>query len=45
MSKLKAGDEAPDFRLPDQTGEERGLSDYRGKWVHIFFYPKASTPG
>ena len=43
--KLKEGDAAPDFTLPDQEGREHSLSDYRGKWVLVYFYPKDSTPG
>ncbi len=43
--KHKPGDAAPDFRLPDQEGNPRGLSDYKGKWVLLFFYPKDATPG
>jgi peroxiredoxin Q/BCP len=42
---LKAGDKAPDFRLKTDSGKEISLSDYRGKHVVIFFYPKANTPG
>lgn len=42
---LKPGDEAPDFALPDQNGELRKLSDYRGKWILLYFYPKDDTPG
>lgn len=41
----KAGDIAPDFTLPDQDGVPRRLSDYRGSWVVLFFYPKDDTPG
>lgn len=37
--------QAPDFSLPDQTGKERSLSDFRGKWVILYFYPKDQTPG
>jgi len=40
-----AGDAAPDFNLPDQNDVRHQLSDYRGKWVVLFFYPKDSTPG
>jgi peroxiredoxin Q/BCP len=40
-----AGSAAPDFRLMDQTGEWHTLEDYRGKWVALYFYPKADTPG
>ncbi len=43
--KLKIGDKAPDFTLPDQGGKEHSLSDYKGKWVLIYFYPKDNTPG
>ena len=43
--KLKTGTLAPDFTLPDQKGKAHTLSDYRGKWVLIYFYPKDDTPG
>ncbi|MFN6271547.1 MAG: peroxiredoxin [Microcystis sp.] len=37
---------APDFSLPTNTGEGNiSLSDYRGKWVVLYFYPKDFTPG
>lgn len=36
---------APDFSLPDQSGIIRTLSDYRGLWVVMYFYPKDDTPG
>jgi peroxiredoxin Q/BCP len=36
---------APTFSLPDQTGTIRTLSDYAGKWVVLYFYPKDMTPG
>ena len=39
------GSPAPDFRLQDQTGKWHALSDYRGKWVVLYFYPKDNTPG
>ena len=42
---LGAGDEAPDFALPDSTGAVRRLSDFRGGNVVLWFYPKARTPG
>lgn len=45
MSKLKAGDKAPDFQAEDQDGNIIKLSDYKGKKLVLFFYPKASTPG
>lgn len=40
-----AGDRAPAFTLPDQTGEKVRLSSYKGRKVLVFFYPKADTPG
>jgi peroxiredoxin Q/BCP len=42
---LNVGDQAPDFEVLDHTGKTRRLSDYRGKNVVLWFYPKASTPG
>lgn len=45
MTTLKEGDKAPDFAVPDQDGNTRKLSDYKGKKLVLFFYPKASTPG
>jgi peroxiredoxin Q/BCP len=39
------GDAAPAFRLQDQNGEWRSLSDYKGQWVALYFYPKDDTPG
>ncbi|ACK41709.1 MULTISPECIES: thioredoxin-dependent thiol peroxidase [Dictyoglomus] len=36
---------APDFTLPDQNGKEVSLSDYKGKWVVLYFYPKDMTSG
>lgn len=36
---------APDFSLPDQSGKTHKLSDYLGKWVVLYFYPKDETPG
>lgn len=44
MSTLKKGDKAPDFSIPDQDGVIRNLSNYKGKKLVIFFYPRASTP-
>ncbi|HXF04280.1 MAG TPA: thioredoxin-dependent thiol peroxidase [Blastocatellia bacterium] len=44
-TKLKTGDVAPDFELLDQKGERRRLSDFRGRWVVLYFYPKDNTPG
>ncbi len=42
---LKVNDKAPDFTLPDQDGKVHTLSDYKGKKVLIYFYPKDDTPG
>lgn len=42
---LKTNDFAPDFSLPDQENKIHKLSDYRGKWVLLYFYPKDNTPG
>jgi len=36
---------ATDFALPDQEGRVHRLSDYRGRWVVLYFYPKDDTPG
>jgi len=44
--RVQVGDEAPDFTLPAQSGEEVRLSDYRGKRVVVlYFYPKDFTAG
>ena len=45
MSKLSVGSQAPDFTLPDKDGKMHSLSDYRGKKVIVYFYPKDNTPG
>ncbi len=42
---LEPGEEAPDFSLPDQDGNEVTLSGLRGSTVVLYFYPKAATPG
>ena len=42
---LETGTKAPDFTLPDQNGELRSLSDYRGQRVILYFYPKDMTSG
>lgn len=36
---------APDFKLPDQEEKLHSLSDYKGKWLVVYFYPKDFTPG
>ena len=45
MTTLKIGDKAPDFEITDNANTTRKLSDYRGKKLVLFFYPKANTPG
>src|SRR3954447_21563947 len=42
---IEAGQQAPDFTLPDQDGGDVTLSDFRGRTVVLYFYPKADTPG
>jgi peroxiredoxin Q/BCP len=42
---LAEGVRAPDFSLPDQSGDELRLSDLRGQTVVLYFYPRADTPG
>lgn len=42
---LEIGTKAPEFTLPDQNGELHSLSDYAGKKVILYFYPKDNTPG
>lgn len=45
MTHLKTGDKAPEFEAKDQNGNPVKLSDYRGKKVVLYFYPKDDTPG
>jgi len=45
MEKITIGQAAPEFILPDQDGKNHSLSDYRGKWILLYFYPKDQTPG
>ncbi|MGP9760713.1 thioredoxin-dependent thiol peroxidase [Corynebacterium sp. AOP12-C2-36] len=42
---LEVGDVAPDFTLTDDRGNQVSLSDYRGRQVIVYFYPRANTPG
>jgi peroxiredoxin Q/BCP len=42
---LTDGDLAPDFDLADHTGDRVRLRDLRDRWVVLWWYPKASTPG
>jgi peroxiredoxin Q/BCP len=45
MSKLEVGDKAPAFALRDQHGKLVRLSNFKGRKVAVYFYPKADTPG
>ena len=45
MTLLKVGDKAPSFSVSDNLGNIQSLSDYAGKKLIVFFYPKANTPG
>jgi peroxiredoxin Q/BCP len=45
MAQLKAGARAPAFSLRDQAGKRVKLSDFKGRRVVVYFYPKADTPG
>jgi len=42
---IETGEKAPQFTLPDQDGNDVSLSDFAGKTVVLYFYPKADTPG
>ena len=42
---LDINDKAPDFTLPDQNDKEVSLKDFRGKYLVLYFYPRADTPG
>ncbi len=44
-NELDVGIAAPSFKLADQTNTTHKLSDYLGKWVVLYFYPKDDTPG
>ena len=45
MKYLEIGDQVPHFSVVDDRGETQSLSDYAGKKLVVFFYPKANTPG
>jgi len=45
MGKIAEGKKAPEFTLEDQDGKEVSLSDFKGKDVIVYFYPKDDTPG
>lgn len=42
---LDPGTKAPPFALPDQDGRVVSLADFRGRWLLLWWYPKAATPG
>ena len=42
---LEIGQQFPEFQLPNQAGETKTLSDYKGKWLVLYIYPKDDTPG
>ena len=42
---MNVNDKAPEFTLPDQNGEDVSLKQFRGKYVVLYFYPRADTPG
>ena len=39
------GERAPAFTVPDQSGNDVSLADFAGRWVVLWWYPAASTPG
>ena len=43
--ELAVGDQAPEFSLPDQSGNSISLMDFKGKQIVLYFYPKDDTPG
>lgn len=43
--KLNIGDKAPNFTLLDQNSKSHSLSQYKGRWLLLYFYPKDNTPG
>ncbi len=45
MTHLKEGDKAPELNINDQNGKRCSLTDYKGKKVVLYFYPKDATPG
>ncbi len=45
MPLLPIGAGAPDFSVSDQTGTVHTLTQYKGKWILLYFYPKDDTPG
>jgi peroxiredoxin Q/BCP len=45
MAELKTGSKAPDFQLENQDGKQVKLSDFKGRKLLLYFYPKANTSG
>lgn len=45
MTPIQVGDKVPSFSVSDDRGNTKSLSDYTGKKLVVFFYPKANTPG
>ncbi len=45
MDKLQPGDPAPAFSAPDQNGNTVDMTDFAGRKLFVFFYPKANTSG
>jgi len=45
MTDLSIGAKAPAFKMPDETGKTRTLTEFKGSWLVLYFYPKDSTPG
>ena len=45
MKTINSGDKAPNFDLKDQNGQNVRLSDFAGKKLFLYFYPKANTSG
>lgn len=45
MALIEAGQDAPAFTLVNQDGAAVKLEDFNGKYVHLWWYPKADTPG
>ncbi|MHB8914532.1 MAG: peroxiredoxin [Thiobacillus sp.] len=43
--RLKVGEPAPEFELPDQLGKQHRLAGFHGQWLILFFYPRDDTPG
>jgi len=41
----RVGQTAAEFDLPDQHGKTRSLAEFRGKWLVLYFFPRADTPG